>query len=157
MAFRKINIDERKSKHERAKIISEHRTCTIPGCDELLTIFNGPGHDLYCREHQIEGVPYGGYGRVGREHTFHRNDVCECCGKDINDDPRWELAQKHFDVELTDMQKHEIKRRYNHGDHDFRKADGGDDSAENINAYCSFCHCIKTVINNDGRKGGSSV
>lgn len=152
MSFRSHQLDELKSKSERARIVKEHKTCTIPGCDELLTFFKGPGHDLYCRDHQVEQVPYGGYGRSGREHTFHRNDVCDCCGQDINNDPRWELAQKYFGVELNELQKHEIKRRYNHGDHDHRKADGGDNSKENTNAYCSFCHWVKTVINNDGRR-----
>ena len=152
VVFRDIAIDEFKSKHERKKIIAENRGCTMPGCDELITLFKGPGNDLYCREHQIQQINYGGYGRQGREHTFHRSDVCQCCGKDINNDERWELAQKYFDVELDDLQKHEIKRRYNHGDHDHRKEDGGDNSEANTNAYCSFCHWVKTVINNDGRR-----
>lgn len=151
MVFRDITIDERKSKSERTRIIADHRTCTIPGCTELLTFFKGPGHDLFCRDHQVEQVQYGGYGRAGREHTFHRSDVCECCGQDINDDSRWAKAEVFFGVALNELQKHEIKRRYNHGDHDFRKADGGDNSQSNTNAYCSFCHWVKTVINNDGR------
>lgn len=152
MSFRDITFDERKSKHERSKIIVEGKTCTIPGCNELLTFFKGPGNDLFCRDHQVEQIHYGGYGRAGREHTFHRNDVCQCCGQDINHDPRWEKAEAFFGVKLDNLQKHEVKRRYNHGDHGFRKADGGDNSADNTNAYCSFCHWVKTVINNDGRK-----
>lgn len=152
MSFRTYDNDQYKSKSERAKIIKEHKTCTIPGCCELLTFFKGPGNDLYCREHQVEQVAWGGYGRTGKEHTFHRNDVCQCCGKNINDDDRWVLAEQYFGVELNELQKHEIKRRYNHGDHDHRKADGGDNSAENTNAFCSFCHWVKTVINNDGRR-----
>lgn len=154
MIFRNVGIDERKSKRDRARIVEENCTCTIPGCNELLTIFKGPGHDLYCRDHQVEQVQYGGYGRAGREHTFHRHDVCQCCEQDINDDPRWGKVEKFFGVKLNELQKHEIKRRYNHGDHDFRKADGGDNSKDNTNAFCSFCHWVKTVIHNDGRRSG---
>ena len=128
------------------------KTCCIDGCTNQLTHMKGPGEDKLCREHQLKQREYGGYGRIGRNHTFHRSDVCTCCGQDINDDPRWKKAQEFFNVTLTDQQLHEVKRRYNHGDHDFRKADGGDDSEENTNAFCSFCHWIKTVINNDGRQ-----
>lgn len=153
MSFRDVAIDDLKSKFERKRIIVESRCCTMPGCNELITFFKGPGHDLYCREHQVAQVQYGGYGRTGREHTFHRSDVCECCGQDVNEDPRWQKCKDYFDADLDDIQKHEVKRRYNHGDHDFRKADGGSNSKENTNAYCSFCHWYKTVLNNDGRKG----
>ena len=129
--------------------------CILEDCSNEITPYKGYGQDVLCAQHQSESVEYGGYGRYEREHTFHRSDVCQCCGKDINDDERWDLAQKYFNVELDEIQKHEIKRRYNHGDHEHRKADGGNNSAENTNAYCSFCHWVKTVINNDGRnKGG---
>ena len=143
--------DIMKSKRDRAKIIKDNICCSIPGCDELITFFKGPSADLYCREHQLEGIPYGGYGRHGKEHTFHRSDVCQCCGQDINDDPRWNLAQDYVGHTLTNREIHEVKRRYNHGDHDMRKADEGNDSAENINPYCTFCHWVKTAINNDSR------
>jgi hypothetical protein len=112
----------------------------------------GPGAGSYCREHQLSLFSYGGYGRPGRLHTFHRSDTCSCCGQNINDDPRWEKASTFFGVELNEKQQHEIKRRYNHGDHNNREADGGKDTADNINALCSFCHWFKTVINNDGRR-----
>lgn len=128
------------------------KVCSIPGCGKPLSHLDGPGSECLCREHQLEQREYGGYGRPDRPHTFHRSDMCSCCGQDINDDPRWEKAQTFFGVSLTEGQKHEIKRRYNHGDHNFRKADGGDDSASNTNALCSFCHWVKTVIHNDGRK-----
>lgn len=128
------------------------KVCSVPGCGKPLTQMQGPGEDKLCRDHQVEQREYGGYGRMDRPHTFHRSDICSCCGQNINDDVRWEKAQEHFGVVLTEAQKHEIKRRYNHGDHDFRKADGGDDSANNTNPLCSFCHWVKTVIFNDGRR-----
>jgi hypothetical protein len=129
------------------------KVCCVDGCGKSLTPYKGPGQDKLCRGHQIEDIKYGGYGKLAKTHTYHRSDVCECCGQDINDDPRWEKATEFFGVVLTESQIHEIKRRYNHADHDFRAADGGDNSAENINAFCSFCHWFKTVIKNDGRKG----
>ena len=126
--------------------------CKHADCGKPLTNMLGPGSNALCREHQLELREYGGYGRMDRLHTFHRSDKCSCCGQDINDDPRWEKAQLFFGVTLSEKQKHEIKRRYNHGDHSFRKADGGSDESENVQALCSFCHWVKTVIHNDGRK-----
>lgn len=150
MAKKEMKWDQPKSLAQIRKEIG--LVCTIPGCGKPLTNMLGAGSDKVCREHQLALREYGGYGRLDRLHTFHRNDVCACCGQDINDDPRWEKAQTFFGVKLTEDQVHEVKRRYNHGDHDFRKADGGDNSEANTNAFCSFCHWIKTVINNDGRK-----
>lgn len=124
------------------------KKCVV--CGDPLTNMKGPGSNRLCRVHQMEEITYGGYGKLSKPHTFHRSDVCQCCGQDINDDPRWEKAQTFFGVELNEDQKNEIKRRYNHGDHNFRKADGGDDSAQNTNAFCSFCHWVKTVIFGDG-------
>ena len=43
-------------------------------------------------------------------------------------------------------------KELNHGDHNTPRADGGSDLKENANAFCSFCHWVKTVIFNDGRK-----
>lgn len=127
--------------------------CTLPDCNKFLTAYQGPGSDTLCRNHQKEQAEYGGYGKINRPHSFHRNDVCNCCGQNIEDDPRWLKAETFFGIVLSDKQRNEIKRRYNHGDHEHRKSDGGDDTSDNTNPYCSFCHWVKTVINNDGRKG----
>lgn len=150
--FRSLEGDVLKSPREQKRIFNENLKCTVDGCDNPLTEFRGPGQDSCCRDHQIGLVEYGNYGRIGRNHTFHRSDTCQCCKRDINDDPRWKECEEYFGVTLTERQKNEIKRRYNHGDHDRRKADGGDNSEENINAYCSFCHWVKTTINDDGRR-----
>ena len=150
--FRLPREDKRKSQSVIKRQVESRLICCIDGCDRPLSHYEGPGSDSLCRRHQLDQVVRGGYGRLDRLHTFHRNDVCQCCGQDINDDPRWEKAQQFFGVELSDTQRHEIKRRYNHGDHNFRKADGGDDTEENTNAFCTFCHWVKTVIYNDGRK-----
>lgn len=154
--FRNPNKDRLKGASVLKEQIRLETKCSLSDCNKPLTIFDGPGSDKYCREHQLESIEYGGYGRGDRPHTFHRSDTCDCCGQNINDDPRWEKAQEFFGIVLTEAQKNEIKRRYNHGDHNFRKADGGDDSAENTNAFCSFCHWVKTVINNDSRPSGKN-
>lgn len=132
------------------------KTCRL--CTHPLTQFQGLGSVSLCRQHQTELIEYGGYGRLDRPNTFYRADICSCCGQDVNLDPRWIKAQEYFGVILNEEEKHEIKRRYNHGDHSvIRKADGGSNSADNIEAMCTFCHWVKTVINNDGRKGSQSL
>ena len=149
--MRLFRFDKPKSLTQTRKELG--KLCSIPNCGKPLTHMKGPGSLKLCREHQIKDQSYeDGYGRIDRLYTFHRSDICECCGQDINNDIRWELAQTFFGLRLSEEQKHEIKRRYNHGDHEHRKVDGGDDSKDNTNAFCTFCHWVKTVINNDGRK-----
>lgn len=154
--FRNPDRDQLKGSRVLREQYRQKLSCSIPGCGQDLTIFDGPGSDSLCREHQLQSVEYGGYGCLERPHTFHRNDRCSCCQQDINLDPRWLLAEQALGIKLTEEQRHEIKRRYNHGDHNqTRRADGGDDSADNIRAMCSFCHWVKTVANNDSRRSNS--
>ena len=82
-------------------------------------------------------------GRADRPHTFHRKWECSDCGYQPLEDPR--LA------DITDeMQKRRVARILMHGDHNTtRKADGGDDSADNIRSQCVVCHAKKTVLNKD--------
>ena len=149
--MREFGYDKPKSLAQIRKELD--KVCTVPNCGKPLTNMLGPGSNRLCRDHQVKDASYiGGYGRLDRLHTYHRSDVCQCCKQDINDDPRWEKAQSFFGITLTEKQQQEVKRRYNHGDHDFRKADGGDNSEDNTNAFCSFCHWVKTVFNNDGRR-----
>jgi hypothetical protein len=150
MAKKEMKWDIPKSLSRLKKDIG--KCCTIAGCSKPLTHMAGLGSTRLCREDQLNQSAYGGYGRIARPHTFHRSDICTCCGQDINNDTRWNKAQEFFGTVLTTDQVHEVKRRYNHGDHNTRPMDGGDDSAENTNAFCSFCHWVKTVISNDGRK-----
>jgi hypothetical protein len=154
--FRNPSKDKLKSQSVLKEQIKRNLTCCMPNCNEPVSMFDGPGSDVLCRVHQLDLIDYGGYGRLNKLHTFHRADVCSCCGQDINEDPRWAKAEQYFGVALTPEEKHEIKRRYNHGDHNqIRKADGGSDAADNIKAMCSFCHWVKTVANNDSRRSNS--
>jgi 5-methylcytosine-specific restriction endonuclease McrA len=122
------------------------KTCSIPGCDKPLTHMDGPGSDSLCREHQLYQREYGGMGRLDRPHTFHRTWVCSECGTNVLEDHR--LA----DIE-DEMTKRRVARILMHGDHHGeRRADGGDDTAENIKSLCFVCHAKKTVLNEDYKR-----
>ena len=106
----------------------------------------GPGSEVLCREHQLKQREYGGMGRIDRPHTFHRDWICSECGYNVLEDPR--LA----DIE-DEMTKRRVGRVLMHGDHHGeRRADGGDDSAENIKCLCVVCHAKKTILNEDYKK-----
>lgn len=122
------------------------KPCTIPGCNEPLTIMQGPGQHKYCRKHQLQLHEYGGMGRGDKPHTLHRSYVCKHCGFD---------ASQHPDVlaESNPVERNRLMRSVMQGDHIIRKADGGDDSEENINCLCGNCHLIKTAKEKDYRKG----
>jgi hypothetical protein len=122
------------------------KICNVPGCNNPLTIFNGPGSDTLCREHQLNLVEYGGLGKPARPHTFHRDWVCIECNTNVLEDPR-----------LADVADEAIKRRIArslmHGDHNIkRKADGGDDTAENVKSLCFVCHAKKSTLEEDWQK-----
>ena len=58
-----------KDKLKGASILKEQvrlqARCKLEDCDELLTIFDGPGSDSYCRAHQLQLTDYeGGIGRI---------------------------------------------------------------------------------------------
>jgi len=117
------------------------KCCSIPGCGQPLTAFKGLGQDL-CREHQLFQIEYGGMGRKDRPHTFHRTWTCGICGWDAWNDPRF--------AGLSDEDKSRVIRILMHGHHsETRKADGGDDSAENTVGICVICHAMETVKNKD--------
>ena len=121
-------------------------TCSIPGCGKSLTHMQGPGSEVLCREHQLYQREYGGMGRIDRPHTFHRTWECSECGTNVLEDPR-----------LADIDDEDVKRRVArvlmHGDHHGeRRADGGDDTKENIKSLCFVCHAKKTILNEDYRK-----
>jgi hypothetical protein len=143
--------DKEKSRYQIRR--DAGKTCNIPGCCEPLTAFLGPGATTLCREHQLAQIEYGGVGRMDRPHTFHRNAnfMCDDCGWSILEDPRIKDIQ-------DEMIKRQVARILLHGDHHItRKADGGEDTAENIRSLCVVCHAKKTVINRDNRKAAVLV
>lgn len=117
------------------------KVCAIPGCNTALTSHKGQGSNL-CREHQKKLIEYGGPGRQGRPHTFHREWICSECGWDALNDPRYKG--------MSEEEKRRAIRIVMHADHNItRRADGGGDDANNIVCLCSVCHAIKTVKNKD--------
>ena len=126
------------------------KCCTIDGCGQPLTQMEGPGSSILCREHQLNQRDYGGTGRIDRPHTFHRTFVCDDCGKDV----AAEVSKKYPGLQETDPKKfNRLCRNRVIGDHIIRRADGGDDSAENIQTLCLDCNSDKTILNEDYRKG----
>ena len=123
--------------------------CVI--CGEALTAFQGPGSDTLCRDHQLAQIDYGGVGRLSRPHSFHRNAdfTCDDCG--------WSILEDHRLSGIEDEdKKRQVARILLHADHHFvRKADGGDDSKENIKSLCVVCHAKKTVLSNDNRRSNN--
>lgn len=144
--MKKRNIIYDKMKSPSQLTADMGKTCSIPGCNSPLTHMEGPGSGVLCRPHQLNQREYGGMGRIDRPHTFHRDWVCSECGYNVLEDPR--LA----DIE-DDMTKRRVGRVLMHGDHHGeRRADGGDDSAENIKCLCVVCHAKKTILNEDYKK-----
>ena len=139
--MRIMNYDQPKSIGQIKKDMG--KKCKI--CQKPVTTFKGPGSDCLCREHQLAQVEYGGVGKIDRPHTFHRNAdfTCSECGWSLLDDPRLSSIE-------NEMTKRRVARVLLHGDHHFtRKADGGDDSAENVKSLCVVCHAKKTILNQD--------
>ena len=145
MTKRDPNFDKHKNIIECREILENNLQCSIPGCNNQLTMFEGPGSKTLCREHQLKDIEYGGMGRSDRLYTYHKEWVCEECGYDAQTDPLF-LAIEDEATRDTAM------RSYMHGDHLKRRADGGNDSKENIRTLCIKCHIIKTSVQKDWRK-----
>jgi hypothetical protein len=139
--MRNLRWDQPKTTGQLKKELG--KVCKIDGCSNPLTQMKGPGSGVLCREHQIYQREYGEPGRIDRPHTFHRTWSCESCGYNPLEDPR--LA----DIE-DEMIKRTVGRVLMHGDHNkIRRADGGDDSADNIKCLCYACHAKKTILERD--------
>lgn len=139
--LRKIHEDILKPESQIRREIG--KVCSIDGCNNPITIYQGVGSKSLCRECQIKQREYGGPGRLDRPHTFHRKWVCDDCGTNVLEIPNV-AAIKDEKVKMR------VARTLIHGDHSIvRKADGGDDSSENIRSLCYVCHAIKTIVNED--------
>jgi len=116
--------------------------CMLEDCDNDLSIFDGPGGNILCEEHQLECVEYGGMGKPERPHTFYRGWECNTCGYDPREDPEIISIEDPY---------HQLRvaRGVMHGDHIHLKSRGGADTAENINTLCCRCHMIKSYKEKD--------
>lgn len=148
--FRDPNKDALKSQSILKEQIRKSHTCRMDNCNNPLTMFEGPGSDLLCRDHQLKLIEYGGLGKLDRLHTLHRKWVCDDCGVDVS-----EQVRKKYPTMETDnpVLFNRLCRNRIIGDHQVRQADGGNDSEDNIRSLCLFCNSDKTIINEDWRKG----
>lgn len=148
--FRLPRDDKRKSQFVIKRQLAQHLICCLDGCDNPLTHYEGPGSDSLCRPHQLKQREYGELGRLDRPHTFHRKWICDDCGKNIP-----EAVKKKFpNIEENDpILFNRLCRKRIIGDHIIRRADGGPDTAENIQTLCLDCDADKTIMNEDYRKG----
>jgi 5-methylcytosine-specific restriction endonuclease McrA len=74
--------------------------------------------------------------------------VCDECGKDV----REEVSKKYPHIKQEDPALFtRLCRNRIIGDHIIRKADGGADTAENIQTLCLDCNSDKTILNEDWR------
>jgi 5-methylcytosine-specific restriction endonuclease McrA len=110
----------------------------------------GPGSDKLCRPHQLLQTEYeGGVGRIDRPHTFHRKWVCAHCGKDVS----LAVSEKYPNLEEENPKLfNRLCRNRIIADHKVRKADGGDDSEDNVQSLCLDCNSDKTILSEDWRK-----
>ena len=116
--------------------------CMLEDCDNDLSIFDGPGGNILCEEHQLECVEYGGMGKPERPHTFYRGWECNTCGYDPREDPEiMSIEDPYHQVRVA--------RGVMHGDHIKLKSHGGADTEDNINTLCCRCHMIKSYKEKD--------
>ena len=116
--------------------------CMLEDCDNTLSIYDGPGSNSLCREHQLECVEYGGMGKPERPWTFYRTMVCAKCGYNPTEDSQFEEIEDEY-------HRLRVMRAIMHGDHIHLKSQGGANTADNIQTLCVKCHMIKTYKEKD--------
>ena len=146
-----------KDKFKSSAVLTEQqlkgKTCMLQDCDNKLSMYEGPGSQVLCRQHQLECVEYGGMGKPERPHTFYRNWVCDSCNYDPRED---ELRFGHVENEYDKIR---AMRGVMHGDHIHLKSKGGTDTKDNISTLCVLCHMAKTYTQKDylGKKQDNMV
>lgn len=144
--MRQIIFDKPKNLSQLRKELG--KVCSVPGCGKPLTNMEGPGANTLCREHQLAQVEYGGPGKLSRPHTFHRKWICSVCGKDVSA----EVDKAHPGLKDSNPDLfNRLCRNRIIGDHKIRKADGGEDTEENVQSLCLDCNSDKTILNEDYR------
>jgi 5-methylcytosine-specific restriction endonuclease McrA len=139
-----LKWDKMKSQTQIRKDLG--KTCTIPGCAQPLSVMSGPGSSIYCRDHQLKSKDYGGLGKPGNPWTFHRTFTCSACNRDMGDD----IRAKYPGIEQSNPDLfNRLCRNRLVADHKLRRADGGEDTEENIQTLCQNCNSDKTVMEED--------
>jgi len=138
MSFRDHKIDSPKIGELLRRSLTEQ--CRSKGCKQLLTPFEGPGSDKYCREHQLKLMDYGGLAKVSKEHSFSRKEFCEVCGWEPASDPRISSIE---DPVVKNMVIRSVL------DVDHIDGDHFNNDPKNHQTACKICHAIKTMVNRD--------
>ena len=141
MAFREANMDKLKE----GALLKKARSlrCTVEGCDKVVTPYQGPGSDKYCREHQRTLSEYGGLSTGAKVYSFSRKDKCECCGFDPLTHP-W--IQSITDPKVQNAAIRSVLTV------DHIDANHNNDNPENHQTLCPTCHNIKTIKFGDNVK-----
>ena len=138
MTLRDPNLDLLK---EGTALRNARKTrCSIEGCENFLTAYQGPGSDTLCRYHQKNLADYGGLATTKKSYSQHRGTHCEHCGYTPLTDKRVQ------DVEDLKV-RNRLCRTLLTVDHIDGNHENNDD--ENLQTLCTVCHAIKTVINGD--------
>ena len=140
MAIRNPSKDKLKSNAVLKEQLS--KPCMLEDCDNTISIYDGPGSNVLCRDHQLECVEYGGMGKPERPWTFYRTMECAKCGYNPTADPQ-------FDEIEDEYHRLRVMRAIMHGDHIHLKSQGGANTADNIQTLCVKCHMIKTYKDKD--------
>ena len=143
--------DPKKDKLKSNSVLKEqlNKKCMLEDCDNTISIYDGPGSNVLCREHQLECVEYGGMGKPERPWTFYRTMECAKCGYNPTEDPQFEEIEDEY-------HRLRVMRAIMHGDHIHQKSQGGANTKDNIQTLCVKCHMIKTYKDKDylGAKQG---
>ena len=140
MAIRNPSKDKLKSNAVLKEQLS--KPCMLEDCDNTISIYDGPGSNVLCRDHQLECVEYGGMGKPERPWTFYRTMECAKCGYNPTEDPQFDDIEDEY---------HRLRcmRFVMHGDHIHLKSQGGANTKDNIQTLCARCHMIKTAKDKD--------
>jgi len=134
--------DQRKNKRDVQRIIENKILCDVPGCDELISLYRGPYSDTKCRDHQLQGIEYGGNASANRTYTYHKLDHCEDCGWTPYTDPYFKLEEFESEHDMKRCQDKMLTVDHINGNHD-------DNREENCQTLCDRCHKKKSHINKD--------
>lgn len=138
MSFRDPNLDRLK---EGQHLINARKSrCSVTGCEDFLTAYQGPGSDKYCRKHQREQNEYGGLAKGVKEYSFSRKDHCENCGFKPSEDPRFTSID---DLKVRNAAIRSVL------DVDHKDGNHDNNDPDNLQTLCKICHGVKTIVNAD--------
>jgi len=138
MALRDSNMDLLK---EGVALRNARKTrCSIEGCNNFLTAYQGPGSEHLCRDHQKNLAEYGGLATTKKVYSHKRKTHCEHCGYTPLTDDR---VQSVEDPKI----RNRLIRTLLTVDHIDGNHENNND--ENLQTLCLDCHAIKTVIHGD--------